>query len=282
MPAKSKLPLITYVPDAGGHHDDNTFTLANLASHGFVLAALDDPFRNGTPCAAEGAAVAENGALYAHRVRSGVKTASDLLDALQGLRPEHPGGAWAGRLDLKQVGIMGYGMGGAVAAQTTLVDDRYVVAARLDGAIGGEAHVVRVPYLLMLADVSTPSKDDASGEPPGEALESPLKLGEFRRAHRQAALPESHVFEITGTKREHFSDRLIFPSGHLFGRRPLATYQRVRAIIDSYTVAFFSTYLQGAPHPLMCVRHSPYAEVRFVTTTDEQTGWMHREPAGRG
>jgi pimeloyl-ACP methyl ester carboxylesterase len=205
-----------------------------------------------------------------------------LLDALQGLRPEDPGGAWAGRLDLKQVGILGHAMGGAVAAHATLVDDRYVVAARLDGVMGGEARVVRVPYLLMLSDASTPATDEPSASPAGEAYDSPLKLGEFRRAYRQAALPESHVFEIAGTTREHFSDRLIYPSRRLFGQRRLASYKRVRAIIDSYTLAFFSTYLQGAPHPLMCVRHSPYAEVGFITTTDEQAGWMHREPAGRG
>jgi hypothetical protein len=281
MLSSAKFPLIAYVPDTGGHHADNTFTLASLASHGFVLAAIDDPFGDG---AAGGAGAAENGAdpLAAHyerRVRSGVRTASDLLDALQGLRPEGPGGAWAGRLNLTQVGILGYAMGGAVAAETTLVDDRYVVAARLDGAICGEARLVRVPYLLMLSDVSMPTKGEQSV---GAALESPLKLGEFRRAQSQAALPESHVFEIVGTKREHFSDRLIFPSRGLFGRRRLATYKRVRAIIDAYTVAFFATYLQGAPHPLMCVRHSPYPEVRFVTTTDEQIEWMHREPAGRG
>lgn len=279
-PAKAKFPLITYVPDADGHHDDNTFTLANLASHGFVLAAIDDPFHNGAASGGAEAAVGENDALYEHRVRIGAKTASVLLDALQGLRPEDPGGAWAGRLNLKQVGILGYAMGGAVAAQTTLVDDRYVVAARLDGSIAGEARVVRVPYLLMLSDVPTPTTDEPSAA--GEPRESPLKLGEFRRAHRQAALPESHVFEIAGTTREHFSDRLIFPSRRLFWQRRLATYKRVRAIIDSYTVAFFSTYLQGAPHPLMCVRHSPYAEVHFIAIADEQAGWMHREPAGRG
>src|SRR5665647_1865854 len=36
--ALGKLPLIMYVP--AGSHDENTFMLANLASHGFVLAAI--------------------------------------------------------------------------------------------------------------------------------------------------------------------------------------------------------------------------------------------------
>ena len=180
-PAKAKFPLITYVPDAGGHHDDNTFTLANLASHGFVLAAIDDPFRNGAARAGAEAAAGENGTHYEQRVRIGAKTASVLLDALQGLRPEDPGGAWAGRLNLKQVGILGYALGGAVAAQTTLVDDRYVVAARLDGAMGGEARVVRRGRLCMLERLSMPT-DRTTERRHGRVVGVPLNFGNSARA----------------------------------------------------------------------------------------------------
>ncbi len=49
-------------------------------------------------------------------------------------------------------------------------------------------------------------------------------------------------------------------------------YSRLRAIIDSYTLAFFDTYLRGASNPLMCVRHSPYSEVHFLLPTEAQLG----------
>ena len=281
-------PFIAYVPDEHGHHEDNTFTLANLASHGFILAAIDNPFRNGkvdVGFPAEEAPHA-NGATdplagyYANRVARGVETASALLDGLEALEPNGPGGVWAGRLDLKQAGILGYAMGGAVAAETVLADPRYRVAANLDGALPGQAREVHVPYLLMLSDFSMP----ASRRPPPKAStgasEAPARLGDYRRAQRQAALHESHIIEIAGTRREHFSDKLTFPSRLIAGCRQVQNCKRIRAIIDSYTVAFFTTYLHGEPHPLMCVRHSPYPEVHFIAGSGEHGAWASLEPAG--
>lgn len=288
--AQATFPFIAYVPDARGHHDDNTFTLANLASHGFVLAAIDDPYRNGKiDIGAKAANVLQhsNGlvdliaAHYARRVARGVKTATALLDALQALQTDGLGGVWAGRLDLEQVGILGYAMGGDVAAEATHADRRYGVAANLGATLGGERQLVKVPYLLMLSDFSMPAARSATLAM-DEGNDSPSRLADYRRAQRQAELPESHVIEVAGTRREHFSDRLIFPTRLFAGCRQVPSCRRIRAIIDSYTVAFFTTYLQTEPHPLMCVRHSPYPEVRFISTGDENAAWALQEPAGRG
>jgi hypothetical protein len=69
--------------------------------------------------------------------------------------------------------------------------------------------------------------------------------------------------EIDGAHREHFSGRLS--SRWRLSIRPLApAHKRIRTIIDAYSVAFFSTYLQNGKHPLMCVNHSPYPEVQFA------------------
>jgi hypothetical protein len=86
----------------------------------------------------------------------------------------------------------------------------------------------------------------------------------YRNAQRQAAQPRSHVIEIAGADDDHFRDgpaNGTWPSS----RGQVPNYNRIRSIIDSYTVAFFSTYLRGTPNPLMRVRHSPYPEVRFLS-----------------
>ncbi len=287
---KSPFPLIVYVPEAHGHHDDNTFTLSNLASHGFVLAAVDAPYRNGKADVRTNSADGLQGsngisdpaaAHYADRVARGVATASALLDALQALDPNVPGGVWTECVDLRQVGILGHAMGGAVAAETALADPRYRVAANLDGTMCGKARVVGVPYLMMLSDFSIPAPR-STPRTIENAPDVPSRVGDYRRAQRQAALPESHVIEVAGTLREHFSDRLTFASRLFTSYQQLPNSKRVRAIIDSYMVAFFTTYLRREPHPLMCVRHSPYPEVCFVTGADENADWLLREPAGRG
>jgi hypothetical protein len=243
------------VPDAPGGRQDNTYTLANLASHGFILAAIENPFVNSW---GEHALLRNDPApsFDDHRVRSGVLAASELLDALEALKHNGPVGAWAGRLDLKRAGILGYALGGNVAAASSAVDGRYTVVGCLDRACA-EGPLVKVPYLHMRCDsaASDASQDSSSGYRVKPQASSP--------ARTQASLPTSHIIEVEGTRREHFSDRLII-SLRFAGSQQRAVSLRVRAIIDAYTVAFFQTYLQASPHPLMCVRHSPYPEVRFV------------------
>lgn len=284
--APAKLPLITYVPGANGRHDDNTFTLANLASHGFILAAIDDPFREAITTVSDAALDGADdplAGLCAQRIRCGVDTASALLDGLEALSHHGTDCTWAKRLDLRQVGILGYALGGVVAAQTALADPRYSVAANLDGTLDTDVPLVRAPYLLMLSDVSAPAAENAHlDDSDGESESPPQKIDACREAQQQATLPESHVIEVAGTKREHFSDRLMLPSAFARARHRAANFRRIRAIIDSYTVAFFSTYLRGAPHPLMCVRHSPYAEVRFINSPQVHGPWLYGEPVGHG
>jgi dienelactone hydrolase len=248
-----KAPLIVYVPDASGHHDDNTFTLANLASHGFVLASLSDPFRKENTA---------GGSKEIQRVERGIKTASLFVDALQQLQAAAPAGSWTASIDLAKLGIMGYAVGGVVAAEAKLADRRFIAAANLDGARRDDAAPVTGPYLLMLSDSSAATRNPVGdGSRLAAVLRAPAR---YRDAHRQAALPQSHVIELTGTKHEHFSDLLVLSSCRWFGMEQSSNWKRIRAIIDAYTVAFFRTYLRAAPQPLVSVRHSPYPEVRFV------------------
>jgi predicted dienelactone hydrolase len=242
--------------------------LANLASHGFVLAAIHDPFRECT--ALFGLANSRpHSQGTSDCIARGARTASIFLDALQ--EPDKGGAAvWADRLDLTNVGIMGFALGGAVAAEATQSDIRYAAAANLAGPIG--ARLVTVPYLVMLSELS-PSNTTTIARAPKNARD----VLTHRRARHQAALPKCHIMEVDGARREHFSDRLSSP-WRLSARRPLPD-KRIRTIIDAYTVAFFSTYLQNARHPLMCVTHSPYAEVQFATGMPSRR--IHRAPAAR-
>ncbi len=100
------IPAIIYVPGSD-HHDDNTFMLANLASHGFIVAAIDDPFRRdkgGEPPYRHDAGADE---LHNYRrlcVARGVRTASLFLDALQHLKLEARRNAYTDSIDPSRVG----------------------------------------------------------------------------------------------------------------------------------------------------------------------------------
>lgn len=259
---RNKFPLITYVPDAPGTQQDNTYTLANLASHGFILAAIQNPFARGRKVAKGAEGISQPPPSPHERcVRRGVRAACALLDALEDLRPNDPAGAWAGRLDVKRAGILGYALGGTVAHASAAADGRYVAVASFDGPKDAGPHA-KVPYLLL--------RSESSGE---TRRRSAMRTGSAQsnitgaRPRSGASLIASHIIEVAGTRPEHFSDWLIISSLFAVGLgRSIA--MRIRAIIDAYTVAFFKTYVQADPHPLMCVRHSPYPEVRFVENDD--------------
>ncbi len=269
--ALGKLPLIMYVPDAAGSHDENSFMLANLASHGFVLAAIHDPFLSRVAPTRPNASATQPEKVEPADVSRGIKAATLLLDALHDL-DKNDRAVWANRLDLNNVGILGYALGGGVAAEATVSDQRYVAAANLGGPIS--ARLVTVPYLVLLGDLSAtdPSTNLRTSRNAREVLH-------HRRARHQAALPKSHVLEIAGAQREYFSDQKSYPTSLSVTRRPSPAHSRTRTIVDAYTVAFFNTYLQNGKHPLMCVSHSPYAEVQFLANMSSRR--IHRAPAAR-
>jgi hypothetical protein len=200
-------------------------------------------------------------------VAHGVRAASVLLDALHELEQDDEA-IWGNCVDLKNVGIMGYALGGGVAAEATHSDKRYVAAANLGGPIG--ARLVTAPYLVMLADFQSAQTIDSVPAPINarEALH-------FRRARHQARLPEGHVIQIEGVQKEHFGGLINNAAKAPGAQQPAGPKKHVRTIIEAYTVAFFGTYLQNQKHPLMCVRHSPYSEVRFLSGFAPR---IHRPP----
>lgn len=261
-----KLPLITYLPQTPGYRIDNTYTLANLASHGFVVAAICDPYSLTTEFAMQRSlddAGGEPRSSRDGRVRSGVLAASALLDALAQPPNDSPLARWTERLDLKRVGIFGYAMGGTAAVTTIGVDGRYAVVATFDGS-EDERPLVKVPYLHMRGSLGHNEVASGRVEAPKNAVDG------NQRQRSQASLPTSHIIEVAGARPEHFTDWLISLL-RAASPKDRPAFTRIRAIIDTYSVAFFKTYLEAMQHPLMCVRHSPYPEVRFI---DDQTADM--------
>jgi dienelactone hydrolase len=275
---QASLPFVVYVPEWHSRHDDNTFTLANLASHGFVIAALDatifDPWvDNGiddNSCKTEhgfnASAARQDTKLAEHRVRRLAEKVSAFLNSLHSLRSDYRTGALGERMDLQRVGILGYSFGGAVAAESALKDRRIVAAANLDGPVYGAAATTGVdaPYLLMLSDSARPAIACARTTQPYPRFTPPMAAKVFDAARRQARRPKSHIIRIAGAKHQDFSDRLMLRSPGSLWLRPSQPNARIHAIISAYILSFFKTYVANEQHPLMCVRHSPYREVQFI------------------
>jgi dienelactone hydrolase len=129
-------PLILYSHGYSCDRRLNSQIAAELASHGYIVAAVDHEDCHATVFPDDrGARYAPPGSVPTSLalVSSRLKDAQVLLDGLSLMDSNDP--VLAGRLDLERIGMMGMSYGGGIAAETCRLDSRVKCMALLDGAI---------------------------------------------------------------------------------------------------------------------------------------------------
>ncbi len=167
QPGDGVAPVLFYEPGWGEMRTDNDEILNRLARQGFTLVSIDTsapqpddaarllrglqaPMNFST--AARSAATVRRGDQMA---RLFATDASQVLDRLPSLGVP---------LDPQRIGIFGFSLGGAVAAQSCWQDSRFQAAANLDGWLFADAsaHGVNQPYMLVgTVDPDHPSPPDS-------------------------------------------------------------------------------------------------------------------------
>lgn len=144
-------PVIVFVPGGGMKGLTYHALLEDLASHGWVVAAVDPPYNAravrlpdgrvlGNLAAADRGWPAPRSAdeevrFYRERVAHLARDVRFVIDQLTALDRDR--GPFLGRLDLRRgVGVVGHSRGGQAAGTVRLIDDRVRGAINLDGAAG--------------------------------------------------------------------------------------------------------------------------------------------------
>ena len=141
-----RYPVLLSLPGWDGTPGYNTVFVQDLASRGFIVAAIgyDDPACAGVD-GSDGDASAtgmdfSSQAAFEHtvgvahqKIERVAEAASHVIDALEALDRVDPDGRFRGRLDLDRIGVVGYSLGGAIAMQLCWRDDRLKAAVNIDG-----------------------------------------------------------------------------------------------------------------------------------------------------
>ncbi|GAA2888338.1 carboxylic ester hydrolase [Streptosporangium fragile] len=138
-----RFPLVLFSPGLGGVRTQNTAWAEELASRGYVVAALDHPYDSAVVTLADGRTVrtrirATGDPAEDERLAAGwtAVRAGDLSFALTQLgrldRGEIPG-SLTGRLDTGRAAATGHSLGGAAALQAARQDPRFAAVINLDG-----------------------------------------------------------------------------------------------------------------------------------------------------
>lgn len=167
--AQKKWPVLLFSPGLSLPRELYTALCVDLASRGYVVVALSEPYESGVSVLAGGQVVGQT----THPDVMGppphpalerlidIRTAdsSFALDQLSRLGRLEPNSPLAGHLDLEHVGIAGHSLGGATAVQVMPSDPRFKVGVNLDGKLFGKEPEARLdrPFLwIQSGDAKTP------------------------------------------------------------------------------------------------------------------------------
>ncbi len=268
--ANGSFPVLLFSPAWGGRRTQNTYLVEDLASHGFVVAAIDHPGNSGPTFYQDGHvdqpatgdamdfATLSLDEINAHGASEVERQTADeigVLDSLERMNQDQTNPFYH-RLDLTRVGTLGHSFGGAVSAEAAIEDDRIKSALNMDGSLFGRMQREGLPKPFMfIAEYSPPFVIPAKLSPVDEInlaldrsdLEAMKKFGTYK-------------IIVRGSTHESFTDHSLFSPLTRFSGAGTIPKDREYEIIRAYALAFFDKTLRGADPALLREIPGPYPE----------------------
>jgi dienelactone hydrolase len=256
--ADGRFPVLLFSPGLGSLTVFYESLLSEVASLGFVVAALWHPYSSQVVAFPDGTVLWGNAAgsmsgvppeeQETRHTQLCLVWAADqrfLLDRLAVWNEQHA--QLRGRLDLERAGAIGHSLGGAAAAQAAYEDERIDAAINLDGAMFGSVTTegLRAPFLLLV------------GEPP-VMTDTQIQQAGWSREQADAwidAIANGHAGTIArsrgarsqkldGAKHNAFMTDVLFSDLPAEQRRaqtgdvdPPATFKQISDWIGEFTAA---------------------------------------------
>lgn len=261
------LPVLIYLPSWSGTEVEDLFLIRDLVSHGFVVTGLRYPSASevaegknrGVALRTEApgdmdfssqAAFDQTRALGDAKARSRARNVVDALDRLTRLNQDE-GSGFAHRLDLDHIGVWGFSLGGAAAAQAAWLDRRLKAVVNLDGWLFADAATqgIPCPYLLIGDGTPLPSAADLTASDPQRRYRAIFDMEDYNRQIAGLTRHGGFVVTIDGTDHLNFSDAAAQSRfRRLPGAGPIDP-ARALVITADYLRAFFGASLLGQPAP---------------------------------
>jgi hypothetical protein len=272
-------PVLLFNPAWGGQRTQNTYQTEDLASHGFIVAAVDHPYNSG-PVAFPDGRVIDIGSGHDisdfhhttvdQQIAFGnnevhIQAGDDILTLnYLAAANQDPHSPWYRHLDTENVGAFGHSFGGAASVQTCFEDPRVKAALNEDGWVFGNFFTqgLNKPYMVMYED--DPFNFAALHSSDVQARRD-AKLDAIDEADMERSLREfgGYSLMIRGTRHNNFRDRVLYSRLRRLTEAGTISPQRGHQIVEAYTLAFFQQVLLHKPEPLLTEMPSPYKEVQF-------------------
>jgi dienelactone hydrolase len=254
-PKNGRHPLVVVSPGLGLPRASLTSLAEDLASRGYVVAAIDHAYESsGTTFPGVGLLTCaplcdqpkppEGGKATITKNRA--KDISFVLDRLTG---RHPAWKRANLINAKRIGMAGHSLGGDAASATMLTDTRVKAGINLDGTINATLPATGLgkrPFLLLGSQSDHSPGKDHTWDNTWQALRG------WKR-----------WLTIAQAEHDSFTD-LAIPKSKIGPSSPdTIAAERGIALTRAYVAAFFDQYLKNKKQPLLDVPTPANPEVTF-------------------
>jgi hypothetical protein len=233
--AQDKYPVVVYFDPLAGLPVNQGAQVQDLTSHGYIVVSILHGY--GFDVAfGDQLIVGDAGFDYSFVgwMDNALPDVSFVIDQLEVLNREEQ---FAGRLDLGNIGLSGYSLGGSVAVMATAQDARIKATISQDG----------LPPLFDFGSITQPYLIFQSSE------------GDFEHAFEQFSGP-TYLVATNQLLHISFSDMIIWPS-KLDLPEDILDGVRGTQIINAYVIAFFDQYLKEEEQALLQGQSEDFPEV---------------------
>ncbi len=263
--------LIMLVGLKGSYRQVQTFQAEELASHGFVVAAIDQPYAAAMVVFPEGRRAAyddrwdpPHSAFMDAHLPYLARDALFTLDQLAALDQADPNGILTGRLDLDRAGLVGQSLGAVVGSEACRLDRRLRAGLLEEGFMPADVvrDGLRQPIMFITRDADSMRRErQAAGGWSETDIEETLHT--MRTVYER--LPgDGYYVQIAGMFHLDMTDApflsSLVPWPGLSG--PIGA-ERAHGIINAYSLAFFDRKLRHRPARLLDGPPPRFPEVTF-------------------
>jgi dienelactone hydrolase len=262
-PSSGGFPVLVYTPSWSGTRTECTIQIEEMASHGYVVVAIDHPYCSRVMAFPDGRIVRRNfdgdedyssDEAVARFVRAAdeqvtlrAEDARFVLNTLERLNRRDPDGLLGGRLALDRVGIFGFSLGGGTAAQACLIDKRFKAGVDMGGMIAGDVPTkgIPIPFFFMFEGMYEAfpfvPKSDVSTMAVRTRLEIEFVWRQFEQMKGSLARFGGYWMVINGIRHRDFCDAPFFSPL----RRSHASSLLVCRTISRYILAYFNKHVRN-------------------------------------
>ncbi|GAA3140264.1 alpha/beta hydrolase family protein [Nonomuraea roseoviolacea] len=247
------LPLVVLSPGSGKPRSTLTGLAEDLASRGYVVAAIDHTYETVATTFPDGRVTTcvpcegdHDPSMSTKQVKVRAADVSFVLDRLTGPRPAWKGGRL---IDRSRMGMAGHSIGGASTVTALSLDSRLRAGIDIDGTTPPDAltHELKRPFMFLGKPATyTP------GMEPAATWERDWKL---MTGWKRWLL-------VTGAEHASFNDVGVLAAEVGIDTGADLPAERGLAITRTYVAAFFDRHLLNTAQPLLDAPSASYPEVK--------------------